>query len=100
MLHSISSIEKNQKRFRSNILKSLKSEISDIKSTIRNTKSDDASIQNLLNKFKSISALINESSIELLFIKNGKIGSYYAIWDESENQTLIIKNEKRIKKKQ
>lgn len=98
MSHNIEFIKQNQKKFKEVIVKSLKRDMVDMRRYLKKINSDDESISRLIDKFKKISMLVNESSIEMLFIKNDIIGSYYVLWDEEEKKSTILKHEKTRKK--
>lgn len=98
MSHNIEFIKQNQKKFKEVIVKSLKRDMVNMRRYLKKINSDDESISLLIDKFKKISMLVNENSIEMLFVKNDTIGSYYVLWDEEENQSTILKHEKTRKK--
>lgn len=86
-------IIENQKKFRKEIVNSLKAEFKEAKKELLEIKTDDKTIKEeqkkLTNKFEKFKII---KELETLFISEKNIyPNYYAWWDELNNQVIKLK---------
>lgn len=96
-MHTTQQIIENQDKFKDKIFHFLLLEVSEAKKVLRDIKSEDAFIlkekEKLLKKFRKTNTL---NSIKKYFFKSNKRDEkFYAWWDETQQEVLILEYGKK-----